>query len=171
MARVPGQHWFKAWLAAAAFAAAGAAVAADAPSTRSDSANSADALTKATEPLLAGIAAEEARNGPFSADLIGLLTSLGLTYQEHGEDALAVTVLDRALYLKRVNEGLFGIDQAALVKRLIESEAALGQKATVDELRTRLLDLARHNRNDERSATISRSASTSAIYGATFRRV
>jgi hypothetical protein len=32
MARVPGQHWFKAWLAAAAFAAAGVAVAeADAP--------------------------------------------------------------------------------------------------------------------------------------------
>ena len=158
MARVPGEHWFKAWLAAAAFAAAGVAVAADAPGTRRDSEDSADALTKATEPLLASIAAEEARNGPFSADLIGLLTSLGLTYQEHGEDALAVTMLDRALYLKRVNEGLFGIEQAALVKRLMESEAALGQTATVDELRARLLDLARHNRNDERSAAIFREA-------------
>jgi len=158
VARVPGQHWFKAWLAAAAFAAASAAVAADAPGARSDAADSVDALTKTTEPLLAGIAAEEARNGPFSADLIGLLTSLGLAYQEHGEDALAVAVLDRALYLKRVNEGLFGIEQVALVKRLIESEAALGQAATVDELRGRLLDLARHNRNDERSAAIFREA-------------
>lgn len=158
MARVPGQQWFKAWLAAAVFAAAGAAVAADSPGARRDSAGSVDALTKTTEPLLASIAAEEARNGPFSSDLIGLLTALGLAYQEHGEDALAVTVLDRALYLKRVNEGLFGIDQAALVKRLIESQAALGQNATVDELRARLLDLARHNRSDERSAAIFREA-------------
>lgn len=158
MARVPGQHWFMAWLTAAAFAATGVAVAADAPNSRSGTADPAHALTKITEPLLSGVAAEEARNGPFSPDLIGLLTSLGLAYQEHGEDALAVTVLDRALYLKRVNEGLFGIDQAALVKRLIESEIALGQTATVDELRARLLDLARHNRNDERSAAIFREA-------------
>jgi len=155
MARDPGRFWFHASLAAAAFVAAGAAVAADGSSTSSDSA---DALIEITEPLLANLAAEEARNGPFSPDLIALLTSLGLVYQEHGEDVLAVAVLDRALYLKRVNEGLFGIEQAALLKRLIASQIALGRMATVDELRARLLDLARHNRNDERSAAIFREA-------------
>ena len=159
MARVPGQHWFKAWLAAAAFAAAGGAAAeADAPGTKNAAADSADDLTTITEPLLSGIAEEEARNGPYSADLIGLLTSLGLAYQEHDENVLAVAVLDRALYLKRVNEGLFGIEQAPLVKRLIESELAIGQTATAEELRARLLDLARHNRGDERSAAIFREA-------------
>ncbi|HEY3517239.1 MAG TPA: hypothetical protein VGL98_09365, partial [Gammaproteobacteria bacterium] len=159
MARVPGQQWFKAWLAAAAFAAAGVAAAgADAPATENAAADSVDDLTKITEPLLASIADEEARNGPHSAKLIELLTSLGLAYQEHGEDALAVTVLDRALYVKRVNEGLFSIDQVALLQRLIASEMAIGQDATAEELRERLLELARRNLSDARSASIFREA-------------
>lgn len=157
MARGPGQQWSKAWLAAAAFAAAGAADAAPG-SAENDAVTSADALLKITEPLLTSIAEEEARNGPYSASLIELLTSLGLAYQESGEDVLAVTVLDRALYLKRVNEGLFGIDQAALLERLIESELAIGRLESAEDLRARLLDLARRNRSDERSATIFREA-------------
>ena len=159
MARVPGQHWFKAWLAAAAFAAAGVAAAeADAPGTKDVAADSADDLTKITEPLLKSIADEEARNGPYSAKLIELLTSLGLAYQESGEDVLAVTVLDRALYVKKVNEGLFSIDQVALLERLIASEIAIGQVATAEELRGRLLELARRNLSDARSASIFREA-------------
>jgi hypothetical protein len=156
MARVPGQHWFMAWLAAAAFAAVGVAAAeADAPGTKDDSA---DDLTAITDPILTSIAEEEARNGPYSAKLVELLTSLGLAYQEHDENVLAVAVLDRALYLKRVNEGLFGIEQAALLERLIDSETAIGRADSVDELRERLLDLARHNRGDVRSASIFREA-------------
>jgi hypothetical protein len=159
MARVPGQRWFKAWLAAAAFAAAGVAAAeADAPGTKKAAADPADDLTKLTEPLLASIADEEARNGPYSRQLIELLTSLGLAYQENGEDVLAVTVLDRALYVKKVNEGLFSIDQVALLERLIASEVAIGQVATAEELRVRLLELARRNLSDARSATIFREA-------------
>jgi len=159
MARVPGQHWLNAWLAAAAFAVAGIAAAeADAPAAKREAADSADTLTRITEPLLASIAEEEARNGPYSANLIGLLTSLGLAYQENGENVLAVTVLDRALYVKKINEGLFSIDQAALLERLIASEVAIGQAATAEELRGRLLELARRNLSDARSASIFREA-------------
>jgi hypothetical protein len=159
MARVPGQRWFKAWLAAAAFAAAAfAALEAHAAETNNATADSGDDLIRITEPLLAGIADEEARNGPYSAKLIELLTSLGLAYQENGEDVLAVTVLDRALYVKRVNEGLFSMDQAALLERLIASEMAIGQVATAEELRERLLELARRNLSDARSASIFREA-------------
>ena len=159
MARIPGQHWFTPWLAAAAFAAAAVtAVEAGAAETNNAAADSGDDLTRITEPLLASIADEEARNGPYSAKLTELLTSLGLAYQENGEDVLAVTVLDRALYVKRVNEGLFSIDQAALLERLIASEIAIGQAATAEELRGRLLEIARRNLSDPRSASIFREA-------------
>ena len=93
MAGGRGQQWSKAWLAAAAFAVVGAARAAPG-SNDNDPDLSAEDLLKITEPLLTSIAEEEARNGPYSADLVALLTSLGLTYQENGEDVLAVTVLD-----------------------------------------------------------------------------
>jgi len=157
MARGPGQDWSKAWLAAAACAVAGAAAAAPG-SAEDDAAASADDLLKITDPLLKSIAEEEAQNGPYSANLIELLTSLGLAYQENGEDVLALGVLDRALYLKRVNEGLFGMDQAALLQRLIDSEIAIGRVDSAEDLRAKLLDLARRNRGDERSATIFRAA-------------
>ena len=157
MTRGPGERWCNAWLAAAAFAAVGAAEAAPG-SVQNEAAISADDLLKLTEPLLDSIADEEAQNGPYSANLIGLLTSLGLTYQENGEDVLAVTVLDRALYVKRINEGLFGMDQAPLLERLIASELAIGRLDTAEEMRGKLLDLARRNRGDERSATIFRDA-------------
>ena len=157
MARRPGQHWSKAWLAAAAYAAVGAAAAAPGSVEDDESVSAAD-LLKITDPLLKSIADEEAQNGPYSANLIELLTSLGLAYQESGEDVLALGVLDRALYLKRVNEGLFGLDQAALLQRLIDSEIAIGRVDSAEDLRTKLLDLARRNRSDERSATIFREA-------------
>ena len=157
MARDPGQHWSKAWLAAAACAAVGTAAAA-AGAADDDASVSADELLKLTEPLLTRIAEEEARNGPYSANLVDLLTSLGLAYQENGEDVLALAVLDRALNLKRVNEGLFGIDQTPLLERLIDSELAIGRFDSAEELRHKMLELARRNRHDERSASIFRAA-------------
>jgi tetratricopeptide (TPR) repeat protein len=152
MARGPGQHWSKVWLAVAAY------VGFDAGAAETDASRSADDLAAITEPLLTSIAEEEARNGPLSTNLVDLLTSLGLAYQENGEDVLAVAVLDRALFLKRVNEGLFGIDQAALVQRLIDSELAIGRVDSAAELREKLLELARRNSGDPRAAAIFRDA-------------
>jgi hypothetical protein len=154
MARDPGQRCSKAWLVAAACAVVGTADAGAAD----EAPVSADELRKITEPLLTSIAEEEARNGPYSANLVELLTSLGLAYQENDEDVLALAVLDRALYLKRVNEGLFGMDQAALLERLIDSELKIGRVDSAEDLRGKLLELARRNRQDERSAAIFRQA-------------
>jgi hypothetical protein len=155
MARDPGLHWSEAWRVAAACAVAGVAAGAGAAD---DESVAAEQLLRITEPLLTSIAEEEARNGPYSANLVELLTSLGLAYQENGEDVLALAVLDRALYLKRVNEGLFGMDQAALLERLIESELAIGRVDSAEDLRGKLLELARRNRQDPRSARIFREA-------------
>jgi tetratricopeptide (TPR) repeat protein len=150
MADGSGRHWAKLWLLAAASAAFAAG--AVEPGTQDTD------WTRLTEPLLSSIEAEEARNGPFSAALVELLTSLGLAYQENGEHVLAASVLDRALSLKRVNEGLFGLDQVPLVERLIDSERAIGRTETAANLEERLLDLARRNYADPRAAPIFRAA-------------
>jgi tetratricopeptide (TPR) repeat protein len=152
MAHGPGRYWSNAWLALAACAAARAGAAeTGAPAPAGD-------WTALTEPLLSRIEEEEARSGPLSPNLVEPLTSLGLTYQESGEHVLAVAVLDRALYLKRVNEGLFGLDQAPLVRRLVDSERAIGRAATAEELEGKLLELARRNPGDLRGVPIFRAA-------------
>lgn len=115
-------------------------------------------LDAVVEPLLAGIEQEEARNGQFSQTLVELLMALGLAYQEHGEHALALSVLDRAFYLQRFNEGLHTLDQVPLVRRLIESELAVGRAAGAAELENRLVELARRNPDDVRSVSIFREA-------------
>ncbi len=101
---------------------------------------------------------EEALNGPFSRDLVDLLTSLGLAYQEHDRHDLASSCSTAPLYLKRVNDGLFGLDQAALVRRLVDSELAMGRVSFAAELQDRLLELARRNPADPRAAPILRDA-------------
>jgi hypothetical protein len=141
-----------AWLAIAAGAAGGARAA------ETGTAGSGQGFEAATEPLLASIEAEEARNGPFSRGLVDLLTSLGLAYQEHDRHDLALGMFDRALFLRRFNDGLFGLDQAALVRRLIASETAIGRVDSAAALEERLLDLARRNRTDPRAAPIFRDA-------------
>jgi hypothetical protein len=153
MARGPGRYAFNPWwLAVAAVVGASAAEAQpNAPHPDQD-------LAAITEPLLASIEQDEARNGPLSANLIDPLISLGLAYQENDEHVLAIAVLDRALYLKRVNEGLFRLDQAALVERIIESERAIGRVGTVEQLEERLVELARRNASDPRAAPIFRDA-------------
>jgi hypothetical protein len=152
MARAPAQHWSMALLAIAACAACGARAA------ETGAAGSKQDLDTVTEPLLASIEEEEARNGPFSRELVDLLTSLGLAYQEHDRHDLALGMFDRALFLRRFNDGLFGLDQAALVQRLIASETAVGRVSSAAELEERLLELARRNRADPRAASIFRDA-------------
>jgi len=115
-------------------------------------------LDAVTEPLIASIEEEEALNGPFSRELIDLLTSLGLTYQEHDRHDLALGMFDRALFLRRFNDGLFGLEQATLVQRLIASETAIGRVNSAAALEERLLELARRNRADPRAAPIFREA-------------
>jgi len=149
MARGPAQHCFTACLAIAAGVGLGAGAA------ETGSGADVDALT---EPMLEGIAQEETRNGPFSRNLIDLLTSLGLAYQEHDRHELALAMFDRALFVKRFNDGLFSLDQAALVERLIDSELAIGQVTSAASLQDRLVELARRNPADPRAASIFRDA-------------
>ena len=114
MGRDPAQHRSMAWLAIAAgvscLRGGAARRARPAPATTLTPRRS--RCSRASK--------EEALNWPFSRDLVDLLTSLGLAYQEHDRHDLALAMFDRALFLERFNDGLFGLDQAALEPRLVE---------------------------------------------------
>jgi tetratricopeptide (TPR) repeat protein len=107
---------------------------------------------------LAAIAEEESRHGPLSRALIDPLVSLGLAHQEYGEHDLAVEALSRALQIKRVNDGLYGLDQVPLLRQLSVSELALGDFASAAMLDRRIMELARLSPDDPRSVEIFRAA-------------
>lgn len=114
--------------------------------------------TEVKEDYEATIAAEESRNGPFSAALVELLVALGLAHQEYGRNDLAVEVLQRALQVRRANQGLYSFEQVPLLKQLMMNEAALGRVPEAFEFENRLLELARRNSDDLRSVPIFREA-------------
>lgn len=106
--------------------------------------------------IVATIAEEQFRNGPRSAALIDPLTALGRYYQDAGDHARARAALERTLQVVRANYGLHSLDQAPLVRQLIETEEARENFATAWELEQALLDLARRNSDDLRAAEIYR---------------
>ncbi|HJR69014.1 MAG TPA: tetratricopeptide repeat protein [Gammaproteobacteria bacterium] len=106
----------------------------------------------------ARIAAEQSRNGAFSPALVELLVALGLTHQEYGRSDLAVDVLERALQVRRANEGLYSFEQVPLLKQLMLNEAALGRVSEAFELERRMLEVARRSSDDLRSVPIFREA-------------
>jgi hypothetical protein len=88
------------------------------------------------------IQAIESREGPHSAHLIDPLSSMGSIYQEAGEHLLATAAIERARYVVRVNAGLYSLEQAPLLKQLIQSADALGAVETAWELEQELLGVA-----------------------------
>src|SRR6185503_16238286 len=66
------------------------------------------------------------RDGPYSIDLLGPLSRLGLIYQEGEDYALALVTLERAQHIVRINKGLHSMEQVPLVRQLIAVEEARG---------------------------------------------
>ena len=67
------------------------------------------------------------RDGPYSIDLLGPLSRLGLIYQEGEDYALALVTLERAQHIVRINKGLHSMEQVPLVRQLI----ALKKRAVI----------------------------------------
>lgn len=97
-----------------------------------------------------------ARTGPESAALIEPLTELADYYYETGNFALAVPTIDRAAGLIRNNYGLSSLDQAPLLKLLLEIERGAGDIAGAWDTEQQLLSLARENPEDLRTVPILR---------------
>lgn len=115
-----------------------------------------DATTPDAEHLVAEIQAEQSRNGPHSARLIDLLRALRRSYRDAGDRRLATAATERALELVRVSSGFASLDQAPLLRELLEDDDARGDTASAGDREQALLALAAKNPRDLRTVAIYR---------------
>jgi len=108
------------------------------------------------EQLAETILAEQGQQGPYSPTLLDPLRALSLIYEERGEHALALAVINQALQVVRANSGLRSLDQAPLIRQSIHNEEARGNFAAAWELEQGLLKLARRHPEDLRTVPILR---------------
>jgi len=98
----------------------------------------------------------EAQDGPNARKLIAPLTALGSLYQEGGEHALAIAATNRALEVVRYNDGLYTLEQAPLIRQLVDNAEVLGSAEMAWELEQKLLALAERHPTDLHTARILR---------------
>jgi hypothetical protein len=108
------------------------------------------------EQLAARILAEEAVNGPYSVDLLDPLKALSVIYEDRGNHALALGVLEKALQVVRANNGLRTLDQAPLIAQSIHNEEARGNFPAAWDLEMELVELVRRHPDDLRTVSILR---------------
>ncbi|HEU4616979.1 MAG TPA: tetratricopeptide repeat protein [Gammaproteobacteria bacterium] len=99
---------------------------------------------------------ERSLHGPRSERLIGPLNALGLLYEEDGDHALAITAFEQARQLVRVHYGLYSLEEAPLLQRLVENAAAAGDSASAWALEKQLMGLVDRHPNDPRTVPILR---------------
>ncbi len=106
--------------------------------------------------IIETIEREQAQNGENSARLVEPLSDLAVLYQERGDDARATAAIARALQIVRANDGVYALEQAPLIRRLIEAEESSGDTAGAWDLEQRLLTLAKRHPGDLRTVAIFR---------------
>jgi len=94
--------------------------------------------------------------GPYSLDLLGPLSRLGLMYQEGEDYALALVTLERAQYIVRINNGLHSMEQVPLMRQLIAIEEARGNHEGAWDRQQALLTLLRRHPDDVRTVPVLR---------------
>jgi len=108
------------------------------------------------EDLLRAVADIESRDGANSEQLIEPLTTLGRLYQDGGKPFQSAAATRRALELTHVNEGLYTLEQAPLLRLQISNAEAIGDPRSAWEIEQRLLALASRHPDDVRAARILR---------------
>jgi tetratricopeptide (TPR) repeat protein len=103
---------------------------------------------------LESIGGEVAANGPRSTSLIKGFDALAALYEEIGEHVLAIDALDHALDVTRINKGLYSLDQAPLLERMIAGSDAVKDYAQAASFEAQLLELVARNPDDPRVASI-----------------
>jgi hypothetical protein len=119
-------------------------------------ARAAAASDESLERIVDAILGEQAKNGPYSADLIAPLTELTLLYEERGQHDLAAAVNEQARQAMRANYGLHTLDQAPLLRQALHSADERGDPVTAWELERDLLDLVQRHPEDLRTTPILR---------------
>ena len=106
------------------------------------------------EKRLAAIDAEQARTSERSPTLVDPLQSLAAVYEDAGNHEAAIATLQQAIWILRVNSGLFSLDQVDAVESLMAVRQANGQHAEAASLQGYLQQLATRNPEDARVASL-----------------
>jgi tetratricopeptide (TPR) repeat protein len=117
-----------------------------------------DELRRLVEAQQHEIQAIEQQDGPNSAVLIEPLTALGAIYQEGGLYFEAIATLQRALGIVRIHDGLHSLEQAPLLRRLIDNAKAVGDAESAWNFEQESLQLVERHPDDPRTARILREA-------------
>ncbi|WP_461480871.1 energy transducer TonB [Porticoccus sp.] len=101
------------------------------------------ALDSAIAAYRAAIDDHQAINGPYDMALPEMHFSLGKSLQQRSRFQEAMDAYHRAMYLNRVNDGIYSLSQEPMLRGIIESQLALGQIDTASESYQQLLWLYR----------------------------
>jgi len=113
------------------------------------------ASPSAAEDALQERIAEIAKiQGGNSADLIEPLTALSLLYEERGDNALALAMIEEATQVVEINYGLHTLDEARLMSRAIRIERARGNAEVAWNEEQKLLRLIRRRRHQADARTV-----------------
>lgn len=96
-----------------------------------------EATVTAYEGSLASL--EAATNSPFSTEQFEQLLDLGAAYQQLGRYDDALTTLDKAEFLTRINNGLYGPEQFRVVEQMVETLLANGRPMEAQQKQQYLL--------------------------------
>ena len=102
----------------------------------------------------AAIEAERAANGENSIGLVPLFESLADIYLEVSGYGDAIAALEQAQQVIRRHHGLYSLDQARLIERVIEIEMSLRPSEESIELESYLRELVQRNPGDPRNPEI-----------------
>lgn len=106
------------------------------------------------QAAVAAIDSEKAENGEYSPSLIPLYRTLAGIYLEIDGYGDAIDVLEQAQQVVRRHEGLYSLDQAALIEEMIDIDLAVTPNEESLERENVLRDLVERNPGDPRNAGI-----------------
>lgn len=114
--------------------------------------SAAEALLRSSEPTTVILP-------PADADSVGPdgpLMNAALRFEADGAHDLAVAVIDEALQVVRATSGLYSLEQAPWLQRLVANEEARGNTERAWDVEQELLDLVRRNPDDVRAVPVLR---------------
>src|SRR5690606_35806817 len=111
---------------------------------------SSDDVEHVISARLESIDEEIAANGGRSRALIDALSSVAALYEELGDSVSALATLRQALAVTRMSSGLYTLDQAHLLERMLVHWETLGDDEEVASLEEELLELVARHPDDPR---------------------
>lgn len=99
--------------------------------------NTLEATVAAYEASLSTLQADS--DSPFSPDQFEQLLDLGAAYQQLGRFDDAIATLDKAEFLTRINNGLYGPEQFRVVEQMVDTHIANGQPLEAQQKQQYLL--------------------------------